>query len=160
MKNTLIFLCGMLTGVILMTAINIYKTKALEQTESNVPTEECIAKDDSVTTNKPEVRNKKSDKEITGVSWMDAAGQVMSVQEYKIDSVTEQGYAIARALSNRFPDPENSLYYGIKVLICPIENNIFYDNKIIKAPKGKCFREVGVYKNRVETIPVIALYDK
>lgn len=160
MKNTLIFLCGMLAGVILMTIINIYKVKDSEQTESTVPTEECIAKDDSATTNKPEAKNKKPDKEITGVSWMDAAGQVMSVQEYKIDSVTEQGYAIAKALSNRFPEPENSLYYGIKVLICPIENTIFYDDKIIKAPKGKCFREVGVYKKRDETIPVIALYDK
>ena len=102
-----------------------------------------------------------SENSITGLSFFDSLGQVMDVQEYKIIQVIDDEYALATALS----DKKYNLYTGIVVLLVSNGESGFYDDKIIKAPKGKVFRQVGTYRyeNRIEmlkTVPAIGIFDE
>lgn len=102
-----------------------------------------------------------SENSITGLSFFDSPGQVMDVQEYKIIQVIDDEYALATALS----DKKYNLYTGIVVLLVSNGESGFYDDKIIKAPKGKFFRQIGTYRyeNRIEmlkTVPAIGIFDE
>ena len=94
---------------------------------------------------------------------MDTPGQVMEAQSYKVLQVIENGYALTHARSNDFFDS----YSGILVLVLVLTDDPseFYDDKIIKTPAGKCFRQVGTYQYETKAeiwkaVPAIALFDK
>ena len=98
---------------------------------------------------------------ISGLTFMDTPGQVMEAQSYKVLQVIENGYALTHARSNDFFDS----YSGILVLVLTDDPSEFYDDKIIKTPAGKCFRQVGTYQYETKaeiwkTVPAIALFDK
>ena len=94
---------------------------------------------------------------------MDTPGQVMEAQSYKVLQVIENGYALTHARSNDFFDS----YSGILVLVLVLTDDPseFYDDKIIKTPAGKCFRQVVTYQYETKAdiwkaVPAIALFDK
>ena len=78
----------------------------------------------------------------------------MSDKSYKVERVLDDGSAIARGKSEY-----GSSYYGLNVLIWD-ENANFYDDQIVKAPDGQCFRQIGIYKSVLETYPIVTLTDK
>ena len=51
------------------------------------------------------------------------------------------------------------------VLVTNDDGEYYYDEQIIKIPKGKCMRQVGVYKYRTKmeldkTVPIVKIMDK
>lgn len=45
------------------------------------------------------------------------------------------------------------------VLVYSNDNQSLYDNQTIIAPKGKCFRQIGLYKQYNKTLPIVTLMD-
>ena len=86
----------------------------------------------------------------------DEPGERMEIQDYKVDRVLSDSTALARG-------KELSSYYGLTVLLYTPSGATYYDEQTIKAPAGKCFNQVGIYKYNggadEKTIPVISLQD-
>lgn len=87
------------------------------------------------------------------MSFFDEPGEVMSDKSYKVTRVLDEGSALARGKSEY-----GSSYYGLEVLLWDEEAN-FYDDQIVKAPNGKCFRQIGIYKSGFSTYPIVTLKD-
>lgn len=79
--------------------------------------------------------------------------KVMQDKSYRIDKVLDNGTAIAIGKKDNLDDEH---WLGLKVLLWD-EGENFYNDQIIKAPKGMHFRQIGVYKSSVETLPVVTL---
>jgi hypothetical protein len=86
-----------------------------------------------------------------GMSFFDEPGEVMSDKSYKVTRVLDKGSALARGKSEY-----GSSYYGLEVLLWDEEAN-YYDDQIVKAPNGKCFRQIGIYKSGLSTYPIVTL---
>lgn len=62
------------------------------------------------------------------------------------------------------PDRRDS-YTSPAVLLLADENIHYYDEQIVKVPKGKCARQVGIYQYRAnggmhKTVPVVRIMNK
>lgn len=93
--------------------------------------------------------------------WGRAVSGFNDVQLYKFIPVIDNGYALAYARAIDLSDS----YTGILVMVLTDDHSEFYDEKIIEAPEGKCFRQVGTYwyesKSEIwKTVPVIEHLDK
>lgn len=97
-----------------------------------------------------------------GVTIFPEAGEILSENQFKVFQVLEDGAALATELSSVIYDSE--FYSGINVLFIS-EGKHYYDDEIIRVPKGKCVRQIGVYKyptkNGTEkTVPIVEISDK
>mgnify|MGYP003289193295 CR=1 FL=1 len=62
-------------------------------------------------------------------------------------------------------EPDFALTHGKKDLIVALTNyegNLYFDGEVVQTPKGKCFRQIGVYKyltqeDNYKTIPIVAI---
>lgn len=98
-------------------------------------------------------------KKDDGITLFDKPGDCVSRKNFEVQEVLESGDAIAREItriSSGFV-----LTSELEVLIlAPEEGSSFYNNQIIKAPKGKCARQIGTYKyeeyGNTKVIPIIA----
>lgn len=97
-----------------------------------------------------EIDNTEKDKSY---NFFDKPGDVMPDYSYKIVRVLNDRAAIARGKSEN-----GSSYYGLEVLLWDESAN-FYDDQIIKATYGKCFRQIGIYKFGYKTLPIVKLMD-
>lgn len=94
-----------------------------------------------------------SEKQNNKYTFFDEPSEIMSDNSYKVERVLDDGSAIAQGKD------EFGFYCGLNVLIWD-ENASFYDNQIVKAPNGKCFKQIGIYKSLFETYPIVTLTDK
>ena len=85
-----------------------------------------------------------------GMSFFDEPGEVMSDKSYQVSRVVSDGAALARG-KNKY-----GYYHGLEVLLWDEEAN-YYDDQIVKAPNGKCFKQIGIYKSGFSTYPIVAL---
>lgn len=85
------------------------------------------------------------------MTFFDEPGVVMSDKSYKVTRVLEDGSALAKGKSQY-----GSSYWGLDVLLWDEDAN-YYDDQIVKAPNGKCFRQIGIYKSGASTYPIVAL---
>ena len=81
------------------------------------------------------------------LTFFEEPGEVMSDTSYEVCEVLEDTAAIA---------------YGekLRVLVWQEKGYPYYDRQIINLPKGKCFRQVGIYKDVINTLPVVTIMDK
>ena len=81
------------------------------------------------------------------LTFFEEPGEVMGDTSYEVCEVLEDNAAIA---------------YGekLRVLVWQEKGYPYYDRQIINLPKGKCFRQVGIYKDIVNTLPVVTIMDK
>ena len=96
-----------------------------------------------------------------GMTFFDKPGQVMKESSYKVFQSLGEGYALANGSNNKGYD----LYLGLTVLLYNENGEAYYDDQIITAPKGKCFRQIGIYRypTRMDvekTVPIVMLMDK
>ena len=100
-----------------------------------------------------------ADQNNSGKTLFDKPGECVSRKNFKIKEVLESGDAIALEIKE--------VIYGsvftsdLEVLILAQDDSNFYDNQIVKAPKGKCARQIGNYKYQqqygdTKVIPIIA----
>ena len=87
---------------------------------------------------------------MTGLTLFEEPGDVMTDSGYRVIEVLENGAAIARS--------KDRLIFH--VLLWKQDGKYYYDDQEITLDEGKCFRQIGIYKEYRETLPVVAIMDE
>lgn len=99
-----------------------------------------------------------TEKKDFGKTLFEKPGECVSRKNFEIQKVLDSGDAIA--LEIRETISEHVFTSDLEVLILAQEGSNFYNNQIVKAPKGKCARQIGNYKYQqygsTKVIPIIA----
>lgn len=97
-------------------------------------------------------------KNNSGKTLFDKPGDCVSRKNFEVQKVLESGDAIA--LEIRETISGHVFTSDLEVLILVQEGSNFYNNQIVKAPQGKCARQIGNYKYQsygtTKVIPIIA----
>lgn len=108
--------------------------------------------------NNPESTKSAKAKHIAGMTLFDKPGDCVSRKNFEVQKVLDSGDAIALEVIDS--SSGIVLTSDLKVLILSQEGSNFYDKQIVKAPRGKCARQIGTYKYSeygiTKIIPVIA----
>ena len=98
------------------------------------------------------------------VTIFEQPGECLSTNNFEVMQVVEDGCALAHEVK------WNSIlerYMPTDLLVLVINDNgeHYYDDQLIKVPKGKCMRQIGIYKypTKMEiekTVPIVKLMDK
>ena len=105
----------------------------------------------------------KSNKTITAKNnsrktLFDKPGDCVSWKNFEVQEVLESGDAIALEISEIISG--HVFTSDLEVLILAQEGSNFYNNQIVKSPRGKCARQIGNYKyqqyGNTKVIPIIA----
>jgi len=130
--------------------IGIYQYESKDKRQRTVPVVTLMDGEIQKENNAPDVKQSTYD---NGMSFFDEPGEVMSDRSYKVTRVLDNGSALARGKSEY-----GSSYYGLEVLLWD-EDASYYDDQIVKAPNGKCFKQIGIYKSGFSTYPIVTLKD-
>lgn len=107
----------------------------------------------------PKSNNSASNNKNAGKTLFDKPGDCVSRKNFEVQEVLESGDAIA--LEIRETISGHVLTSDLEVLILAQEGSNFYNKQIVKAPQGKCARQIGNYKyqeyGNTKVIPIIAL---
>lgn len=102
-------------------------------------------------------KNDPSTRMTNGMSFFDAPGDVIDETSFKVFQALGDGAALVAGKGD-------GLYLGIKALLYNEEGTPYYDEQIITAPIGKCFRQVGIYRYPTKsgmdkTVPIVMIMD-
>ncbi len=99
-----------------------------------------------------------TEKKDFGKTLFEKPGECVSRKNFEVQKVLDSGDAIA--LEIRETISGHVFTSDLEVLILAQEGSNFYNNQIVKAPKGKCARQIGNYKYQqygsTKVIPIIA----
>ena len=102
--------------------------------------------------------NSASNNKNAGKTLFDKPGDCVSRKNFEVQEVLESGDAIV--LEIREVISGHVLTSDLEVLILAQEDSNFYNKQIVKAPQGKCARQIGNYKyqeyGKTKVIPIIA----
>lgn len=97
-------------------------------------------------------------KKNAGKILFDEPGECVSRKNFEVQRVLESGDAIALEISDQLSGLV--ITSDLEVLIPTKEGREFYDNQIIKTPKGKCARQIGTYTYKkygdTKVIPIVS----
>ncbi|MDE6360509.1 MAG: hypothetical protein K2L39_04710 [Muribaculaceae bacterium] len=97
-------------------------------------------------------------KNNSGKTLFDKPGECVSRKNFEVQKVLESGDAIALEVTETLSG--YVLTSDLEVLILAQDGSNFYNNQIVKAPQGKCARQIGNYKYQrygtTKVIPIIA----
>lgn len=97
-------------------------------------------------------------KRDSGKTLFEKPGECVSRKNFEVQKVLDSGDAIA--LEIRETISGHVFTSDLEVLILAQEGSNFYNNQIVKAPQGKCARQIGNYKyqqyGNTKVIPIIA----
>ncbi len=95
----------------------------------------------------------------SGITMFDKPGECVSRKNFEIQKVLESGNAIAKEISETISG--HVFTSDLEVMVLAKDGNTFYDNQIIKVPKGKCARQIGTYKylqyGNTKVIPIVEI---
>lgn len=91
----------------------------------------------------------------------DKPGDCVDGSYFQVEKVLDEHYAIARE-QEYYAAADKYLNKDLYVLFYSEEENKFYDDLIIKIPKGKCARQIGLYDWKEDifsskTIPIVRI---
>lgn len=91
----------------------------------------------------------------------DKPGDCVDGSYFRVEEVLDEHYAIARE-QEYYASSNLYLNKDLYVLFYSEEENKFYDDLIIKIPKGKCARQIGLYDWKEDifsskTIPIVRI---
>lgn len=136
MKKIWVYLLGVLTGIIVTIIVLVIIGVAMN------------TKDDPGT------------RMANGMSFFETPGDIVEPSSVKVFQALGDGAALANCKVEEMYD----LYGDPIVLLYNEEEKPYYDDQIINAPNGKCFRQVGIYRysSRLgdKTVPIVMLLDK
>lgn len=97
---------------------------------------------------------------INGMSFFETPGDVVESSSVKVFQALGDGYGLAFCKGDR--------HYGYgttAVLLYNEEETPYYDEQVVNAKQGMCFRQIGIYryptKNGIDkTVPIVMLMDK
>jgi len=135
--------------------VGTYKYNTKMEIEKTVPAVRII---DSVEL--PKSNKTVSAKNNSGKTLFDKPGDCVSRKNFEVQEVLESGDAIALEIRETI---EGYIFTSdLEVLILAQEGSNFYNKQIVKAPHGKCARQIGTYKYQpyehgdTKVIPIIA----
>ena len=104
-----------------------------------------------------------SSSSIDGATFFEEPGECLSTNQFEVMQVVGDNYALA--FEQKY---DNYLGYTntfVLVLLTNDNGECYYDKQIVKVPKGKCMRQIGVYKYQTKseiwkTVPIVKLMDK
>ena len=133
--------------------IGTYKYGTRMDIERTVPAVRIIDGVDSA-----EIVKKNTNKKIAGKTLFDEPGECVSRKNFEVQRVLESGDAIALEISDQLSGLV--ITSDLEVLIQAQKGSNFYDNQIIKTPKGKCARQIGTYTyqkyGNTKVIPIVS----
>lgn len=99
-----------------------------------------------------------TEKKDFGKTLFEKPGECVSRKNFEVQKVLDSGDAIA--LEIRETISGHIFTSDLEVLILAQEGSNFYNNQVVKAPQGKCARQIGNYKyqeyGNTKVIPIIA----
>lgn len=106
----------------------------------------------------PETNNNFQAESNSGITLFDEPGECVSRNDFEVQKVLDSGDAIALEITDNL---DGYVFTSdLEVLILAQEDSHFYNNQIVKAPQGKCARQIGTYKfqqyGNTKVIPIIA----
>ena len=141
------------SGCALAQRVGTYKYSTKMEIEKTVPAIRIV---DGVEL--PKSNNSASNNKNAGKTLFDKPGDCVSRKNFEVQEVLESGDAIA--LEIRETISGHVLTSDLEVLILAQEGSNFYNKQIVKAPQGKCARQIGNYKyqeyGNTKVIPIIA----
>ncbi|WP_297410447.1 hypothetical protein [uncultured Alistipes sp.] len=105
----------------------------------------------------------RNDNGENGIVLFDEPGEILSTQPFEVFQVLDHGAALAREIDKSYASWNATT--ELMVLLINDEGKYYYDDQIIEIPKGKCLRQVGVYKYMTKaefekTVPIAKIMDK
>lgn len=142
MKKLLIYLAGVVTGIVLtfIVAIIFNKTYGDGKTESKTETVTEIEDND-------------------GITMFKEPGDIINGKSFKVFQVLEQGAALVNGAS------DYDMYLGPVYLLINKDGKYYYDEEIVNVSKGKVVRQMGIFQyvarnEMTKTVPIIMIMDK
>lgn len=140
MKKWVVYLLGVLTGIILMFAL-AFILYVINSPVSN-------------DTELVEVEN-----EENGVTMFKEPGEIIEDRNFEVFQVIAKNAALVRGKSD-----DSDLYLGTIYLMMNEEEKYYYDDERIKVPKEKVVRQMGIYQyptknDIIKTVPIICIMD-
>ncbi len=133
--------------------VGTYRYSAKMGIEKTVPAIKIIDSVELTKSNKTIAAKNNSVKTL-----FDKPGDCVSRKNFEIQKVLESGDAIA--LEIRETVSGYVFTSDLEVLILAQKGSDFYNNQIVKAPQGKCARQIGTYKyqqyGNTKVIPIVA----
>ena len=145
-KFVLTYVAGIVTGIILVLVVILCIGTIYLDSEDSA-------------NNDVELYNRPND---DGVKLFDSPKNEIKAKEFRVIQVLSDGSALAM-YDNVFHD-ENAPEYGTVVLFQATEESSYYDDQNIKRPKGKHFRQIGIYRYEThqgmeKTVPVVGIFN-
>lgn len=138
MKDVLIFIGGVIVGVIVTFLVALALSHENGSGNDNSTLE---------------------DKSNSDITLFDEPGDVLNYDKYKVFQVLDDNHALVKSNINY------SWYDGPIFLLTNDNGKYYYDDEVIKVPKGKVMRQIGIfrYENSLEnnkTVAIIKIVDK
>lgn len=136
MKKIWIYLLGVLTGIVVTIIILTVIGVAIN------------------------AKNDPGKRMTNGMSFFEEPGDVVELSSVKVFQALGDGAALAECKGDG-----NSIFMGPNVLLYNEDETPYYDEQVVKAPSGKCFRQIGIYRYPTKsgmdkTVPIVMLLDK
>lgn len=136
MKKWLVYLLGVLTGLVL--AFVLVLVLPSEQEDNN--TEEQRNKD---------------------MTMFNEPGDIIEENSVQVFQVLSKDAALVTGEV----DPAYDLYGDKVYLLTNDEGKYYYDDQIVKLPEGKVFKQIGIYRyptknEMIKTVPIITIMNK
>lgn len=136
MKKIWVYLLGVLTGIVI--TIIVLAIIGVATNAKNAP----------------------STRMSNGMSFFEEPGNVIEPASVKVFQALGDGAALAHCKGQEPYD-----WYGDPIVLLYNEDGIpYYDDQIVNASSGKCFRQVGIYRysSRMgeKTVPIVMQLDK
>mgnify|MGYP003254664491 CR=1 FL=1 len=132
MKNILIYIAGVLTGIVLTILIAIFLAP---NNNENTPVEK-----------------------LQGITLFDEPGDSVDTKQFKVFQVIDNGVALAFSEEKKYG---RSFFRDPVVLLLNDEGKLYYDDEIVKVPQGQNARHMGIYQYSTEsgykTVPIIKI---
>lgn len=96
-----------------------------------------------------------------GITMFKQPGECLSVNRFEVMQTIGDNYALAHEQEKFY---NNYINTDLLVLVTNDNGEFYYDNQVIEIPKGKCMRQVGVYKYQTKsdiwkTVPIVKIMD-
>ena len=158
MNKWLYFVCGLFLGFLLTVTCMYFFRSTSPAPQDNQDADSLINYVDEV---EEEVEQKRND-----VTFFDEPGDIINEKSIKVLQVIAEDAALVNGDTELIGGTSlKGMFVGPVYLIVSNQKNAYYDDQIIKLPKGKLFRQVGVYKyptqkGNIKTVPIIMIMDK
>ncbi len=101
--------------------------------------------------------------EDNGMTFFEQPGEVLSTKPFEVLQVLDDNHALAYELKWE-PVLEKYITTDLLVLLTNDNGEYYYDDQKVKVPKGKCVRQVGIYKYQSKsknwkTVPIVKIME-